>query len=90
MRELLVNCGQGECNADVACRYRYYILIGEMSFGEGFSCESYGVKVVGQDGEEASLPNITVSTRRIDELMDLLIRNQVSPVTLQDVVEDWL
>ncbi|MDE6107838.1 MAG: hypothetical protein K2F83_04085, partial [Oscillospiraceae bacterium] len=35
-------------------------------------------------------PNITVSIPRIDELVDLLVRNQVSPTHLRDVVDDWL
>ena len=56
----------------------------------GMSCESYGVKVVGADGEEASVTNLTVSAGRIDQLMELLVRNGVTPVTLRDVVEDWL
>ena len=35
-------------------------------------------------------PNITVSVERIDQLLELLRRNCVSPVTLRDVVLDWL
>ena len=64
------------------------LQIGEL--GGGLSCESYGVKVAGPDGEEASVPNITVSVERIDQLLELLRRNCVSPVTLRDVVLDWL
>ena len=56
----------------------------------GLSCESYGVKVTGPDGDWEAVPNITVSTGRIDELAELIRRNQVSPVTLRDVIEDWL
>ena len=82
MRELLV-----ESQRD--CGYRYMILVDEMTVG-GMSCESYGVRVTGPDGECAEIPNITVSAGRIDELVDLLRRNQVSPVTLRDVVDDWL
>lgn len=36
------------------------------------------------------MPNITVSVERIDQLLELLRRNCVSPVTLRDVVLDWL
>ena len=61
-----------------------------MAVSGGLSCESYGVKIVGEDGEEASVPNLTVNAGRIDQLMDLLVRNGVTPVTLRDVVEDWL
>ncbi|WP_209344170.1 DUF6514 family protein [Flavonifractor sp. AGMB03687] len=82
MRELLLESPQG-------CAYRYAILVDEMAVG-GLSCESYGVKVTGPDGDCEAVPNITVSTGRIDELVDLIRRNQVSPVTLRDVIEDWL
>lgn len=82
MRELLVESPRD-------CGYRYVILVDEMTVG-GMSCESYGVRVTGPDGECAEIPNITVNAGRIDELVDLLRRNQVSPVTLRDVVDDWL
>ena len=36
------------------------------------------------------MTNLTVSAGRIDQLMELLVRNGVTPVTLRDVVEDWL
>ena len=90
MRELLVDNCRAEGEDGKACGYRYYILVGEMAVNGGLACESYGVKVVGEDGEEASVPNITVSADRIDSLMELLIRNAVSPVTLRDVIDDWL
>lgn len=82
MRELLLESPEG-------CGYRYAILVDEMAVG-GLCCESYGVKVTGPDGTCEEVPNITVSTGRIDELVELLRRNQVSPVTLRDVIEDWL
>ncbi len=69
--------------------YAYYLLIGEMELG-GLSCEDYGVKIQETGGEGASVPDITVSAARIDELITLLIRNTVTPVTLADVVDDWL
>ena len=89
MRELLVEDRRETGEDGRERRYRYYVLVGEMPVG-GLSCESYGVKVVGEDGEEAAVPDITISTSRIDALMELLIRNSVSPVTLRDVVDDWL
>ena len=82
MRELLVESPRD-------CGYRNMILVDEMTVG-GMSCESYGVRVTGPDGECAEIPNITVSAGRIDELVDLLRRNQVSPVSLRHVVDDWL
>lgn len=90
MRELLMDSRQETGEEGQTCGYRYYILVGEMAVSGGLACESYGVKVVSEDGEAAAVPNITISAGRIDELMELLIRNSVSPVTLLDVVEDWL
>ena len=89
MRELLVDsCGTEE---EDSSDYEYYILIDQMEVSGGFACESYGVKVVcRRDGDLEEIPNITTSISRIDELMDLLVRNLVTPVTLRDVVEDWL
>ena len=89
MRELLAEDRRETGEDGRERRYRYYVLVGEMPLG-GLACESYGVKVVGEDGEEASVPNITVSAARIDALLELLARNAVSPVNLRDVIDDWL
>ncbi len=73
-----------------ACPFDYYILIGEMNVGT-FCVESYGVRVVDRrTGESAQVPHVTIRIPRIDELMELLIRQQVGPITLRDVVDDWL
>ena len=78
---------------------RYYVLVDELDLGQGMLCESYGVKamfasspvaVVAPDGDEASVRNITVRPERIDRLLELLQRNQVPPVALRDVIDDWL
>lgn len=90
MRELWVEERQEAGEDGRVCRNRYCILVDELPLGGGRYCESYGVKVTGEDGEEASVPNLTVSVERIDGLLELLRRNQVSPVHLRDVVEDWL
>ncbi len=89
MRELLVSSGaQGEDGSRRECDY--YIIVDEMEIDGAPACESYGIKVVGWDGEEAVIPHITISIPRIDELVELLQRNGVTPVTLRDVVDDWL
>lgn len=70
--------------------YDYAILVDELPVGR-FSCESYGVRVTARStGEQADIPHITVSVPRIDALMDLLVRNQVGPTHLKDVIDDWL
>lgn len=90
MRELAVAQKQARDERGNVHIYDYSILVGEMMVSPGFACESYGVKVREQGGESGEVPNITVSISRIDELMELLIRNIVTPCTLRDVVEDWL
>ena len=70
--------------------YDYYITIDEMNVGT-YACESYGVRITRQDhGESAAVHNITCSIARIDDLCELIVRNTVTPLTLQDVVSDWL
>lgn len=90
MRELLIVSKEaGTDGLQQGCDY--YIVIDQMDGGDGaFACESYGVKIVDASGEEAVVPNITVSISRIDELLELLQRNSVTPVALRDVVDDWL
>ena len=69
--------------------YSYFSLVGEKCVGS-FSCEAYGVMIRETGGESAALPDLTVSPARIDELAGLLLRGGVTPVTLRDVVDDWL
>ena len=70
--------------------YDYSILVDEVNVG-AFSCESYGAAVVSRlTGERSDVPNITISVPRIDALMELLVRNQVGPIHLRDVIDDWL
>ena len=70
--------------------YDYSILVDELPVG-CLACESYGACITSHSsGERSAIPNITVSVARIDALMELLIRNQVSPIHLRDVLDDWL
>ena len=50
MRELLVDTCRETGEDGRSHGYRYYILVGEMAVSGGLACESYGVKVVGEDG----------------------------------------
>ena len=59
--------------------------------GQGtFCCENYGVHVWEEQGGDETIPGLTTSASRIDELMTLLVDHQVGPAGLRDVVEDWL
>ncbi len=89
MRELFLETVELADQTGIMRRYDYSILIGEMDVG-AYACESYGVKVAEQDGEQAMVENITCSASRIDELSGLLVRNGVTPAALHDVVSDWL
>ena len=70
--------------------YEYSILVGEIEISPQIYCESYGVKVKDCEGDQEEIEDITISSSRIDELIDLLVRNIVTPCTLKEVVEDWL
>jgi len=69
--------------------YDYYITVDEYCAGQ-FACESYGICIEEQGGSRATVRGITSSIPRIDELSRLLVRNAVTPVTLADVISDWL
>jgi len=91
MRELYVSTCEAEAEDGTTYRYDYSVLIDEVNVENGFSCESYGVKIRAHSGGEVALvPNITPSVSRIDRLLQLLIRNVVTPCTLADVLSDWL
>ena len=50
----------------------------------------YGVKLAVDSGDFDEVPDITVSEQQICYLLDLLIRNTVTPISLRDILEDWL
>lgn len=90
MRELTVERKQIQDEKGIMRVYEYAILVSELAVTPQVSCESYGVKISEQGGESGEVPDITVSMSRIDELMELLVRNAVTPCTLRDVIDDWL
>ena len=63
-----------------------YSLVAENLANAG---ENYGV-LVESGGERLLLRGITVSQRRIQALLRLLMAGNVTAVTARDVVEDWL
>lgn len=90
MRQLKLDVCSLYPEANQETPYEYAILVDELDVG-AFACESYGARIVNRStGDWAEAPHITVSATRIDQLMELLVRNQVSPLHLGDVVEDWL
>lgn len=71
-------------------RWNYALLVEDIEV-DGFHCESYGVVITDRvTGETAQARHVTVSALDIACLMDVIVRGQVTPTTLADVVEDWL
>ena len=71
----------------------YYLLIEEIRTGDHIFCENYGVKICisgGVQSESLAIPRITPSAERATSLLDALSRNFVTPVSLPDILEDWL
>ena len=90
MRELFLKTVSMEDALGKKRSYDYSILVDEMDVGP-YSCESYGLRIAEQgSGEECRVPHITCSISRIDELSRLVVDGGVTPVTLADVVADWL
>ena len=56
---------------------------------EGEPCR-YGVAVLDRDGESVRVRDLTTRRERAEQVLELLRRNLVTPVTLGDVVEDLL
>lgn len=63
----------------------YYLLVN----GESGGRRMYGI-LVKCGGDREVIPEITPSRRRVQSLLGLLIQGRVTPVTVRDVVEDWL
>lgn len=71
-------------------RWHYGLLVENVE-SNGFHCESYGVVIADcRTGQEHRRRHVTASALDAAALMDTLARCEVSPVTLDDVLEDWL
>ena len=68
----------------------HYFLTVDQEETPRLHCENYGVRIAEDSGDDISIPGITTSASRIDELMTLLVDNRVGPAGLADVVADWL
>ena len=74
--------GSAEC-LDQPIRYSLTVSLAEDEK------EQYGVLVEYQD-EQCSVPAITASKEATLSLIELMIRGAVTPVSVQEIVEDWL
>lgn len=71
-------------------QWQYALLVEDIEV-DGFHCESYGIMVrEAGSREEAAVRHITVNGSEALALLNTVARLAVSPVTLKDVVEDYL
>lgn len=87
MREITYAAKQVKTDVGGLLALTYSIIVDSGEDGP----ESYGVKIDELNGDtHAMIPGLTVSRERIEDLMDKLSRNTVTPTALMDVLADWL
>ena len=69
--------------------YDYYITVDEVNAG-CLVCECYGIRIEEEGGLQAAARGITSSLSRIYELTASVLTGKVTPISLADVISDWL
>ena len=75
----------------------YYIIADDIS-ASYCSLETYGVRIVktvyleggGKTVESKQINNIFYKSADIERFMDIIVKNEVTPVTLPDVIDDYI
>ncbi|MCL1807147.1 MAG: DUF6514 family protein [Oscillospiraceae bacterium] len=67
----------------------YSLLCGEAEASGTLGCEFYGIQIE-MEGETSCRPGLSASRKAVCELLDKLVYGSVTPVALNDVVDDWL
>ena len=88
MREIVTESRSVVGDNQESMDIRYAILEEEAPAGH-FGCTRYGIRIEKQNGEWDEVRDITTSRTQIDELFRLLCRNDVTPMSLRDILEDW-
>ena len=65
---------------------RYYLLAEQLPGGK----VDYGLRLAVPGGDSAELRGIKVSSSAIRQLLSCLMRYEVTPMSLRDIVDDWL
>lgn len=92
MRQMEI-CRKGFCPGEAQEQTLvFYVTIDDLTDdAAGILLESYGVGVtIIESGETSVISNVTFSRSRILELVNKLADHLVTPVTVSDVVDDWL
>lgn len=77
---------------DTHIELKYYVLETEREF-DNTMLKEYGVEIEKQDSnriEKSQVSNITTNQTRIDFIVKTLMKNNVTPVHLHDVIVDML
>ena len=92
MRKVEVRNAEIKVSDDNYMHIKYFLNIGDMYDRDGIEVsEAYGVCLVNLDTNESEeVFNITTDADRIFELINLLADNEVTPLTVKDIVEDWI
>lgn len=92
MRHIEICRKYSELYSDTQSTIVYYITVDEINDVDAdIHLETYGVGVtIAETGETKIIPNITFSKTEIYLLATLLSTHLVTPVTVGDIVEDWL
>lgn len=79
-------------HADNESTLVYYVTVDTVTNNaSGIELETYGVGVtISESGETTMIPNVTLSKTAILELIELLASHLVTPVSVHDIVCDWL
>ena len=89
-REICLETLNLQDEAGVEHCFHYSIVMEQLEL-EGYSGESYGVKIEEKEtGQIAVVPHVTTYSSVIYQLARTLIDHQVTPCTLVDVIQDWL
>jgi hypothetical protein len=68
---------------------KYSVVSEEAAPDRALGCEMYGVQI--EMGEETAVrPNLTASLLSVSALIDRMASGGVTPVSLNEVVDDWL
>ena len=89
--------GKAEIVTKERIELEYYIVSERIGF-ENCNLMSYGIRVKktafydggGKSVEMNQINNVFYRKEDAEEFMDIIIRNKVTPVTLRDVVEDYI
>lgn len=85
-----------ECNNKYPIELEYYKICNKKSGIIQKEYEVYGVEIIKKEyiggiieKESSSIKNITKNEKTVNKLICLLKENEVTPITLNDVVEDF-